>query len=85
MRGAHGALQPSRGAGAGQGLGGGGFEGGVTRTRAEAWRALEGFREAWGSRYPGVVAGWWENSGSLLRFYEYPEVLWPCLRSEPRP
>lgn len=50
-------------------------------SREEALRALEGFRAAWGAKYPGVVAGWWENAGSLLRFYEYPEVLWPYLRS----
>lgn len=60
---------------------GGGHPEGVPLSREEALRALEGFRAAWGARYPGVVAGWWEDSGGLLRFYEYPEGLWPYLRS----
>jgi hypothetical protein len=38
-------------------------------------------REAWGSRYPGVVALWAGDSGAFLRFYGYPKVLWPYLRS----
>ncbi|MFX4955854.1 transposase, partial [Acinetobacter baumannii] len=28
-----------------------------------------------------LVASWWENSGALLRFHDYPQVLWPYLRS----
>ncbi|MFN3180325.1 MAG: transposase, partial [Thermus sp.] len=43
--------------------------------------ALERLREAWGARYPSLVASWWENSGALLRFHDYPQVLWPYLRS----
>lgn len=27
------------------------------------------------------MAAWWESSGALLRFYEYPKELWPYLRS----
>ena len=50
-------------------------------SRREALEALEKLRAAWGSRYPSLVASWWENSGALLRFYEYPQVLWPYLRS----
>jgi hypothetical protein len=38
-------------------------------------------REAWGARYPGVVALWAGDSGAFLRFYGYPKVLWPYLRS----
>jgi putative transposase len=38
-------------------------------------------REAWGSRYPGVVVLWAGDSGAFLRFYGYPKVLWPYLRS----
>ncbi|WP_253665056.1 transposase, partial [Thermus scotoductus] len=51
------------------------------RSRVEALEALERLKEAWGSRYPSLVAAWWENSGALLRFYDYPQVLWPYLRS----
>ncbi len=43
--------------------------------------ALERLKEAWGSRYPSLVAAWWEDSGALLRFYDCPQVLWPYLRS----
>jgi hypothetical protein len=50
-------------------------------SRGEALRALEALREAWGSRYPGVVALWAGDSGAFLRFYGYPKVLWPYLRS----
>jgi putative transposase len=50
-------------------------------SRAEALEALEALREAWGSRYPGVVALWDGDSGAFLRFYGYPKVLWPYLRS----
>jgi transposase-like protein len=50
-------------------------------SRKEALEALEKLRAAWGARYPSLVASWWENSGALLRFYEYPQVLWPYLRS----
>jgi putative transposase len=50
-------------------------------SRAEALEALEALREAWGSRYPGVVALWAGDSGAFLRFYGYPKVLWPYLRS----
>jgi len=53
----------------------------MAKSRQEALRTLEGFREAWGARYPSLVAAWWENSGALLRFYDYPPVLWPYLRS----
>ncbi len=49
--------------------------------RGEALRALEALREAWGTRYPGVVALWAGDSGAFLRFYGYPKVLWPYLRS----
>lgn len=49
--------------------------------REEALWALEGLREAWGSRYPGVVGLWVQDSGAFLRFYGYPKVLWPYLRS----
>jgi putative transposase len=51
------------------------------RSRVEALEALERLKEAWGARYPSLVAAWWENSGALLRFYDYPQVLWPYLRS----
>ncbi|RTH20019.1 transposase, partial [Thermus scotoductus] len=51
------------------------------RSRVEALEALERLKEAWGSRYPSLVAAWWENSGALLRFHDYPQVLWPYLRS----
>ena len=50
-------------------------------SRAEALRALEALREAWGSRYPGVVALWAGDSGAFLRFYGYPKALWPYVRS----
>lgn len=50
-------------------------------SRPEALGALERFRETWGARYPSLVAAWWENAGALLRFYDYPQVLWPHLRS----
>ncbi|AEG34367.1 transposase mutator type (plasmid) [Thermus thermophilus SG0.5JP17-16] len=50
-------------------------------SREEALQALERSREVWGARYPSLVAAWWGDSGALLRFYEYPEVLWPYLRS----
>jgi putative transposase len=50
-------------------------------SRGEALEALEALREAWGSRYPGVVALWDGDSGAFLRFYGYPKVLWPYLRS----
>jgi putative transposase len=50
-------------------------------SRGEALRALEALREAWGSRYPGVVALWAGDSGAFLRFYGYPKALWPYLRS----
>jgi putative transposase len=50
-------------------------------SRGEALEALEALREAWGSRYPGVVALWAGDSGAFLRFYGYPKVLWPYLRS----
>ena len=49
--------------------------------REEALWALERLREAWGSRYPGLVGLWVEESGAFLRFYGYPKVLWPYLRS----
>jgi putative transposase len=59
------------------------------RSRVEALEALERLKEAWGARYPSLVAAWWEDSGALLRFkvaplgltYDYPQVLWPYLRS----
>lgn len=50
-------------------------------SRKEALEALEKLRAAWASRYPSLVVPWWEGSGALLRFYEYPQVLWPYLRS----
>jgi putative transposase len=50
-------------------------------SRGEALEALEALRETWGSRYPGVVALWAGDSGAFLRFYGYPKVLWPYLRS----
>ena len=50
-------------------------------SRKEALEALGKLRAAWGSRYPSLVVPWWEGSGALLRFYEYPQVLWPYLRS----
>ena len=49
--------------------------------REEALWALERLREAWGSRCPGLVGLWVEESGAFLRFYGYPKVLWPYLRS----
>lgn len=64
----------------------------VTRSRLERLRstwgrdpkdalvALEGWRSRWGSRYPWLVAAWYEESGALLRFSEYPKALWPYLR-----
>jgi len=50
-------------------------------SRGEALEALEALREAWGARYPGVVALWDGDSGAFLRFYGYPKALWPYLRS----
>jgi putative transposase len=50
-------------------------------SRGEALEALEALREAWDSRYPGVVALWAGDSGAFLRFYGYPKALWPYLRS----
>jgi hypothetical protein len=50
-------------------------------SRGEALEALEALREAWGSRYPGVVALWAGDSGAFLRFYGYPKAFWPYLRS----
>ncbi len=50
-------------------------------SRGEALEALEALREAWGARYPGVVALWAGDSGAFLRFYGYPKALWPYLRS----
>ena len=51
------------------------------RSRVEALEALERLKEAWGSRCPSLVAAWWDISGALLRFFDYPQVLWPFLRS----
>jgi putative transposase len=48
-------------------------------SRGEALEALEALREAWGARYPGVVALWAGDSGAFLRFYGYPKVLWAVL------
>ncbi|BDG23801.1 hypothetical protein TthSNM33_09950 [Thermus thermophilus] len=48
------------------------------RSRVEALEALE--KGGLGARYPFLVAAWWESSGALLRFYDYPQVLWPYLR-----
>ncbi len=42
---------------------------------------MEEVKAAWGSRYPGVVGLWVQDSGAFLRFYGYPKVLWPYLRS----
>ena len=50
-------------------------------SREEALGALEEVKAAWGSRYPGVVGLWVQDSGAFLRFYGYPKVLWPYLRS----
>jgi Transposase and inactivated derivatives len=50
-------------------------------SRGEALEALEALREAWGARYPGVVALWAGDSGAFLRFYGYPKALWPYVRS----
>ena len=52
-----------------------------TESREEALGALEEVKAAWGSRYPGVVGLWVQDSGAFLRFYGYPKVLWPYLRS----
>ncbi|RTH08065.1 IS256 family transposase, partial [Thermus scotoductus] len=46
-------------------------------SREEALGALEEVKAAWGSRYPGVVGLWVQDSGAFLRFYGYPKVLWP--------
>ncbi|MBT9258664.1 MAG: IS256 family transposase [Clostridiales bacterium] len=50
-------------------------------SRGEALRALDEVKAAWGSRYPGVVGLWVQDSGAFLRFYGYPKELWPYLRS----
>lgn len=50
-------------------------------SRQEALEGLERLRCTWGSRYPRLVSGWWGDSAALLRFYSYPKVLWPYLRS----
>ncbi|CDM65095.1 Transposase, Mutator family [Pyrinomonas methylaliphatogenes] len=47
--------------------------------RQEALKILERLKQMWGARY--LVASWWENAGPLVRFYEYPKVLWPYLLS----
>ncbi len=53
----------------------------MAESRREALGALERLREVWGGKYPALVAAWWEDSGALLRFYDYPRALWPYLRS----
>jgi putative transposase len=42
-------------------------------SREEALEALEALREAWGARYPGVVALWAGDSGAFLRFLRIPQ------------
>jgi hypothetical protein len=32
-----------------------------------------------GSRYPSLAASWYEGSGALLGFYDYPKVRWSYL------
>ena len=43
--------------------------------RAEALEELKRFTQRWQDRYPRVTASWWNDSGALLRFYDYPELL----------
>ncbi len=58
-------------------------------SREEALRALESAPKGlpWGGEgrlgfaVPGVVGLWVQDSGAFLRFYGYPKVLWPYLRS----
>jgi Transposase and inactivated derivatives len=49
--------------------------------RAKALEGLKRFTQRWQDRYPRVTASWWNDSGALLRFYDYPEPLWRYLRS----
>jgi SOS-response transcriptional repressor LexA len=53
-------------------------------SRGEALEALEALREAWGSRYPGVVALWAGDSGAFLRFYGYPKRFSGLLMAPPK-
>ncbi|MFX7709194.1 transposase, partial [Acinetobacter baumannii] len=41
-------------------------------SREDALGALVEVKAAWGSRYPGVVGLWVQDSGAFLRFYGYP-------------
>jgi len=50
-------------------------------SRGEALQAPDEVKAAWGSRYPGVVGLRVGDSEAFLRFYGYPRVLWPYLRS----
>lgn len=54
-------------------------------SRKEALEALERLRAAWGARSPSLVASWWENSGALLRFYDYPPPGALALSAEHQP
>ena len=44
--------------------------------RAKALEELGRFTRTWQDRYPRLTSSWRNDSGALLRFYEYPEPLW---------
>jgi len=43
--------------------------------RADALEELKRSTQRWQDRYPRVIASWGNDSGALLRFYDYPEPL----------
>ena len=49
--------------------------------RAKALEELGRFTRTWQDRYPRLTASWQNDSGALLRFYDYPEPLWRYLKS----
>jgi len=49
--------------------------------RAKALEELRRFTRAWQDRYPRLASSWQNDSGALLRFYDYPEPLWRYLKS----
>ena len=49
--------------------------------RAKALEALGRFTRTWQDRYPRLTSSWRNDSGALLRFYDYPEPLWRYLKS----
>ncbi len=50
-------------------------------SRDRALEELERFTRTWQDRYPRLASSWWNDSGALLRFYDYPEPLWRYLKS----